>query len=503
MILSISKLSYSYNGSSMPAITEVSATFSEGWTGIVGNNGSGKSTLLRLACGELVPDAGSIMPRPAGAYCAQSTERAPRNLEDFALDYSPDAAQLRATLDLDDEWPWRFETLSPGERKRLQIACALWQMPPVLALDEPTNHLDAPTRHLLLGALKAYRGVGLLVSHDRLFIDELAYQCCFLDEGSATVIPGGYNQAKSQQDLNRKTMASEHRRAHEEVLRVTAERARRRTEADRAASRRSARHLDKGDRDGRARIRLAVVSGQDGKAGLLSAQMGKKMEDARERLTRAPVKKVYDGPLELHARPAGRKVLVREPAGCLSLEEGRTLRYPAVTLGNRDRVGLRGCNGVGKSTFLNHLLADSSEDRGVIWIPQEMDSAGGRAVLEDLKSLSQGERGRALSIVARLNSSPGRVLAGDELSPGELRKVLLACGLLREPYLIVMDEPTNHLDIHSIEALQDVLGSCDCALVLVSHDEQFLDALTDTTWAFEEKSGMRGRGDVELTVSLR
>lgn len=503
MILSISNLSYSYAGSSMPALAGVSATFSKGWTGIVGNNGAGKSTLLRLACGDLTPDGGSVTPRLAGAYCAQSTERAPQNLEDFALDYSSDAVRLRATLGLDDEWPWRFETLSPGERKRLQIACALWQRPPVLALDEPTNHLDVMTRHLLLDALKAYHGVGLLVSHDRFFIDELAYQCCFLDEGVAVVIPGGYTQAKTQQDRERKAVASERRRAREEVLRVGAESARRKAEADRAASRRSARHLDKGDRDGRARIRLAVVSGQDGKAGLLSAQMGKKMEDAQERLARASVKRVYDGALELHARPADRKVLVREPAGCLSLGEGRILKYPAVALGNRDRVGLRGCNGVGKSTFLNHLLAGSSEGQGVISIPQEMDSAQGRSVLEGLRGMSQGERGHVLSIVARLNSSPDRILAGDELSPGELRKVMLACGLLGEPHLIVMDEPTNHLDIHSIEALQDVLGSCDCALVLVSHDEQFLDALTDITWVFEEEPQRQARGDVALTVNLR
>jgi ATPase subunit of ABC transporter with duplicated ATPase domains len=89
-----------------------------------------------------------------------------------------------------------------------------------------------------------------------------------------------------------------------------------------------------------------------------------------------------------------------------------------------------------------------------------------------------------LSLVARLNSDPDRILSGDALSPGELRKIMLAQGVLQEPQLIIMDEPTNHLDLQSVEALEGILADCPCALVLVSHAAPFLDAVTTVRWNF-------------------
>lgn len=507
MILAANNLTYTYEDAPLPALESLTATFAAGWTGIVGSNGAGKSTLLRLLCGEVRPDSGTVSPPVKGVYCAQGTECPPPNLEELACDYSSDAVRIRSALGLDDEWLWRFDTLSHGERKRVQVACALQLQPAVLALDEPTNHLDAPTRALLLDALGGYRGVGLLVSHDRAFLDALVYQCCLLDEGVATVVPGTYSQAKAQMDLRYKGAAAERRCARDQLARLQGERVRRKAEAARASSRRSARHLDRHDSDGRARIGLAVVSGQDGKTGLLSAQMDKRVEAAQERLERARVKKVYDKPLDIRAKPAGRKVLAQVEAGALSLGDARTLRFPNLFLGNRDRVGLQGPNGAGKSTFLRFLLADLMDDPGVVWLPQEASAAERRAVLGRLAELSRAQLGRVLSVVARLNSPPKRILSGDELSPGELRKVMLACGLLREPYLVAMDEPTNHLDIRSVEALQDVLAACGCALVLVSHDQAFLDALTTTRWVFEaqaeDASDDAARGDTRLTVRLR
>ncbi|MFR3052255.1 MAG: ATP-binding cassette domain-containing protein, partial [Eggerthella lenta] len=82
--------------------------------------------------------------------------------------------------------------LSHGERKRIQIACALAAEPQVLALDEPTNHLDAPTRALVAQALASFKGVGLLVSHDRALLDELVQSCVFVEAGRALAIPGTY-----------------------------------------------------------------------------------------------------------------------------------------------------------------------------------------------------------------------------------------------------------------------------------------------------------------------
>lgn len=485
MIVTASHLVYTYEDSFATALDDVSLTLANGWTGIVGSNGAGKSTLLKLLCGLIKPASGSISPRASGTYCAQPTEYAPENLEEFACDYAARAYQLRALLDIDDAWLWRYDTLSHGERKRVQIACALAQEPAMLALDEPTNHLDATTRDAVLKALATYQGIGLLVSHDRALLDSLVQQCLFLDAGSADLVPGTYTEAKAQIDLRAKTTQSARKRAREEVSRLQSEASRRKAEAGRTASRRSARNLDRHDSDGRARIGLAIVSGQDGKTGLLSAQMDKKLENAQKRLDEAKVRKTYDKPLDLMTERAKRSVVARLNEGTMSLGEGRCLHYPTLLVGPADRIGLEGPNGAGKSTLLEALLSDITPNEGILYIPQEIGAEQGRHLLALAKALPSQERGRMLSIVARLNSPPERILAGEDLSPGELRKLMLAEGLLRRPYIIAMDEPTNHLDLHSIEALQAVLASCDCTLLLVSHDRPFMDALTNVRWTFE------------------
>lgn len=231
--------------------------------------------------------------------------------------------------------------------------------------------------------------------------------------------------------------------------------------------------------------------------------MDKRIEAAEKRLEGLDAKKERRSSLELNAQPAARKVLAHLPEGSMPLGAGRMLRHPELYLGNEDRIGLVGRNGAGKSTLLNALIRQVTLEEGVAYIPQETTDDEVRALLDELRGLSSAERGRVLSIVARLESPPARVLDGEELSPGEVRKLMIARSLLSSPHLIVMDEPTNHLDIRSIEALQDVLGDCACALVLVSHDERFLDALVDERWSFEVEraEGEVGLGDTYVRVA--
>ena len=146
MQLNLSNIEYTYPLAVEPTIRNVTATLPAGWTGFVGDNGSGKTTLARVACGFLQPDAGVVSPSLFSTYCAQSTEEAPDNLEDFAVSYDRAAIKLRNELSIGDDWPWRYDMLSCGQQKRLQVACALWSAPDVLVVDEPTNHVDASTR---------------------------------------------------------------------------------------------------------------------------------------------------------------------------------------------------------------------------------------------------------------------------------------------------------------------------------------------------------------------
>lgn len=106
---------------------------------------------------------------------------------------------------MEDDWPWRYDTLSCGQQKRLQVACALWQRPDLLVMDEPTNHVDVPTREAVTAALARFKGVGLLISHDRALLDALYSQCLFMAAGQVTARPGGYSQGRGQEQLERET----------------------------------------------------------------------------------------------------------------------------------------------------------------------------------------------------------------------------------------------------------------------------------------------------------
>lgn len=501
MFVTAHHLTYIYDGADSAALDDVSVAFAPGWTGVVGSNGAGKSTLLKLVCGSMELQTGNVTPRIKGYVCAQSTDEPPSDLEEFACDYGPTAVRLRYLFGIDDAWLWRFDTLSHGERKRIQIACALAAEPQLLALDEPTNHLDADARRQVARALAAYDGVGLLVSHDRSLLDELVGSCVFVEKGRATTVSGTYTQAREEMALRRRTASAERSNARRDLARIKAESGRREGVAARSASRRSARRLDPRDHDGRAKIGLAVVSGQDGKTGRLASHMGKQVERAEKRLAETRVEKTYGGPLDLDAAPAKRKVLASKEAGIIALGNRRVLHHPALHIGNEDRIGLVGENGAGKSTLLAAMLEQVTLAEGVVSIPQEMDRERGRALLASVKAMGSSDRGRLLSIVARLDSPPERILGGDELSPGEMRKLMLAQGLMGQPHLIVMDEPTNHLDIGSIEALQTVLADCPCALVLVSHDERFLEALTTSRWVFDvERTIREGVGDTHVRI---
>lgn len=172
--IQIQNVSFTYDKATSPLIRDLSVHFSQGWTGIVGANGVCKSTVLKLATGVLTPQQGRVLVPELAICCRQRTDDPPEHLNDLIHSTDAEALGIMGRLRIKGDWPARWPTLSHGERKRAQIAVALWRKPQVLAVDEPFNHLDIEAQDLLFAALSAFSGVGLLVSHDRRFLDALA-----------------------------------------------------------------------------------------------------------------------------------------------------------------------------------------------------------------------------------------------------------------------------------------------------------------------------------------
>ncbi|MDR2862782.1 MAG: ATP-binding cassette domain-containing protein [Puniceicoccales bacterium] len=497
-LLTLREVEFGWPGMTSPLFQDLTVQFPSGWTGIVGANGSGKTTLLKICAGEIAPSTGAIHRQGNALYVAQRTDEPPENWEDFF--WAPNAAALKSRLRISDDWsePERWTTLSHGERKRAQIAVALWLEPALLALDEPTNHIDADARHLLTTVLRDFRGTGLLVSHDRALLDDLCDHCLLLDPPHATFRPGGVSEATAQQDSEEQ--ASQH---ESDVLRSAAERLRaeaqrRRVTADQKSAAARGSHQKKSshnDPDGRAKRQLAKMTGKDSWAGKQFGQMARRAGKLEAAHDAVPVKKRYETGIWVEdASRLARDFLLRLPAGTLPLCDatggdapGRVLRHPDLAIGGADHIALTGANGLGKSTLIRHILTRLSvPPERLIYVPQEVTAEESRALLDTVKRFPEAERGRVMTTISRLGSRPGRLLESAQPSPGEVRKLLLALGIVRGPHLIVMDEPTNHLDLPGILCLEEALADCPCAMLLVSHDQLFLEKIANIHWHIEE-----------------
>ncbi len=504
--LSFNNVEFGYPGMSMPLFSGLTIQFPEEWTGIIGPNGAGKTTLLRVACGAFEPLSGIVQRQGKTFYVAQRTDDIPAYFEDFL--WSPDAAMIKSRLCIGDDWFERWNTLSHGERKRSQIAIALWFEPDILALDEPTNHIDTDARRLLVQILKEFHGTGLLVSHDRELLDELCTHCLMLEPPVARLRPGGITDALAQEEIDFRTAQYESDTLRRTALRLREEAQRRRMAAEqKAADMRGSKQKKSSihDHDARAKRILAKMTSKDTYAGKLVGQMTQRASSIEAQRAEIPVQKRYETGIWIdRASYIPRDFLLRLPAGKLLLNKGnddddsvenesRVLCYPDLVIGGKDRIALTGANGLGKSTLIRYILSHLQiPEENLINIPQEITAEESRLLLGRIKELPNEDQGRIMTTISRLGSRPARLLESEQPSPGEIRKLLLALGIIRGPHFIIMDEPTNHMDLPSILCLEEALADCPCAMLLVSHDKSFLQKTTVLHWELQPEKAIDG-----------
>jgi len=478
------QVAFAYTGAPDGLFSELSFGVSEGWTGIIGANGFGKTTLLRLACGELEPRGGTIARPATSLYCPQRTDEPMEPFEAFLDAVDGDAYRLRGRLGIEDDWLARWSTLSHGERKRAQIATCLWLNPELLAVDEPTNHLDTQARSMVERALRSYRGIGLLVSHDRALLDGLCRHCLFVSPQAVALRSGGYTTAYAALAEEDRAAGERRSKALADARRLERERSVRRDHLKLAEKAKSLRGVNPRDHDAKAKAYAARGSG--GGAGKRFRQLDGRIEHVKEKANVKRTLTQFSMGVAIQGARSPRNALFRIEAGTLPLGEHRTLTFEDLVMLPQDRVALAGPNGSGKSTLIRHILRqlDLPQDR-VVYIAQEIDAEASAAILERVQQSPKEMLGRIMTWVSRLGSDPRGLLESRLPSPGEVRKLLLAERIAHEPHLIILDEPTNHMDLPSIECLESALRDCSCGLLLVSHDQRFLRALTTFSWSIE------------------
>lgn len=511
-------------------LDRVTTAFGRGRTGLVGANGAGKSTLVRLVTRDLAPTRGGVSTTGAVDLLPQRLGRGPDDTvadllgvrerldalhailggdadprhfdaldDDWDVEARAVAALHEAGLDLDDlRRP--VATLSGGQAVLTAVTGVRLRDRPIAVLDEPTNDLDRRSRGLLLDLVDRWRGTLVVVSHDRELlehVDEIAE----LRGGSLRTSGGTWSDFEERLAL------------------------------ERAAAERDLRDADQLLRaEKRQRIEAETTIARRAKAGARSAEsMPKILANARRNRAETTAGRLRSGHGEAEARAreqvdaASRAVrdddTVRIELPDPGLPAGRrlaelTVRGRATVLQGRERLAVVGANGTGKTTLLEQLVgapearphpipgtrATAFTDH-IGWLPQSRDGLldDDRTVLEHVSrsapAVPTAELRNALARLLVRGAVVDRTVA--TLSGGERFRVALAGLVLAHParQLLVLDEPTNDLDMATTDHLVDVLAAWRGGLVVVSHDETFLDRLgLDARVTLDAPPGLGSRG---------
>ena len=469
-----------------PVLEALNLDFRPGWTGVVGPNGAGKTTLLRALVGLLAPMRGQLhFDVGPVAFVPQRVDALSEPVR--ALDglWSKAASRLKRRLDLGIDDLQRWRELSEGQRKRWQIGAALVTQPDVLVLDEPTNHIDRQAHELLLQALLRYRGIGVLVSHDREVLQAVCPRTVIVQGGGALTFNLPYAEARRQ--LQRvQAEQSEQRAQARSRLKAEARRLHQtRQSAEAAGRQRSARRRMKGVKDHDAR---GVGAGQ--RAAKAEAALSKRagalntrLQVAQSKLDNLSTTRNKGGKIAFKVQGQTSAVVLQMAHETVEVGGQALLQDVCLVVNRGDHVHLSGSNGAGKSTLLRHL---EKRAKACVRISQDRPPEAAQRHREAVLSALPERRSYALQILARLGADPARIVGHAPLTPGLAQQLALVWALTEPIDLLLLDEPTSHLDLFAIERLQDALTSFEGALVLVTHDPALAQAACTETWTIKD-----------------
>jgi len=494
--------------------------------GILGHNGSGKTTLFRILVGEIDYDEGDIMIAPgkrlglisqipvypphyttedvlkdAHRHLYKLSDKIEKLARDMEHDQSPallaeydrlsedfrrlggydmevDRNRVANGLDIPPAMREQsFDSLSGGEKTRVNLARLILEDTDILLLDEPTNHLDLHATEWLEDYLLHFKGTVLAISHDRWFLDKTVQRCIEINEGKAELYSGNYSFYVQERQHRFEEKLKKYERDQAKVEQLT-----------RAAE----------------QMHLWAFMGMD-KLHKRAFSMEKRIERLQqsEKPTEQKKLKVKFSEREFE----GDEVLV---ADGLSKGFGERTLFSGLELFVKggERVALIGDNGTGKTTLLKLITGEERPDSGYLYhgaavrsayLPQivsftDHSRSALDTMLYDCRCQPQEARDRLAAFGFRGDAVFTPVGA---LSGGEKSRLKLCMLMGSEINFLILDEPTNHLDIASREWIEDALSDYQQTLLFVSHDRYFIEKFATRIWALGKDGITDFRGGYE------
>lgn len=448
---------------------------------LVGRNGSGKSSLMKIINGEYEIDSGEIFSDPVirvGFLKQEVNLQLIGRIYDFVLEnykdnleenkYKADIILAQLSIDGND----LLENCSGGQLRRVCLAKSLIDNPDILLLDEPTNHLDITAIEWLESYIKEYQGAVICISHDRTFQESISNKVWWIDRGELRKSSKGFKFYDQWRD---------------EII-----------EAEEAVLRKMNRKLEV-------------------EQGWLSTGVTARRKRNQKRLANLyRLRETYNAH-QHHLRSAKARLqleLIEEVKKTKFIIEVENIAYSypgkklfdnfSFKVKKREKIGVIGPNGVGKSTFIKLLTKQITPDMGkvklgtnieITYFDQYRSELNPEHTLKFTLCPTGGDQimlqGSTMHVAAYLKKFMFDPKAANNkvstLSGGEANRLLLAKALINPGNLFILDEPTNDLDMDSLEMLLEILADYSGTLIVVSHDRDFLERLVTRTLIFSNE----------------
>ena len=441
--------------------------------GVLGVNGKGKSTLLKIIAGQETADEGEVifgrgirtafLPQnpefPDGAKVLSYVTEGKHDPD--GNEPVSEAKTILTKLGICD-FDESVDHLSGGQKKRAALARTLVDPADVLILDEPTNHIDNDMALWLEDYLNRFKGVLIMVTHDRYFLDRVTNKIAEIDEGKLYTYDSNYSGFLALK-TQREEMELATERKRQSLLRTELEWVKRGPQG------RGTKQKARLDRYEQLKNMEGPREVQNVEMDSVGTRLGKKT-------------------IELHriSKAYGEKELIKD--------------FTYILLRD-DRLGIIGPNGCGKSTLMKIITGRLAPDTGEVvtgdtvkigyFAQENEDMEDGIRVIDYIRDVADyiqtpGGKISASQMLERFLFTPSMQYTPlSKLSGGEKRRLYLLKVLMDAPNVLVLDEPTNDLDIATLRILEDYLDSFQGIVLAVSHDRYFLDRIAGRIFAFE------------------